>query len=244
MTHLFLPAILLGLLLPSALATRAVASDREWHTAQCVAALDVHTAALAGQVKAGQEALRPLLLERLQSGAAFVGAAYLRGERDEARAKALLKEALEAQKTLPEAALTARQLECAEEGARLLAQASFFEREVVSLFARRRLNKLLGPRARRRRRRPGGDDSGRRFVRAGRGALADPLPAVLRLCGVDFDSSASPAKRAARGRDALQDPTVQAIVRTLRAQRSASSRRRREAFVGSHRCTMSRTSRA
>jgi hypothetical protein len=152
MTHLLLLAMMLGLALPSALATPAVASDREWHTAECVAALDVNTAALAGQVKAGQEALRPLLLDRLNSGAAFVGAAYLRGERDEARAKALLKEALEAQKTLPEAALAVRQLECAEEGYRLLAQASFFEREVVSLFARRRLIKLLGPRARSRRR--------------------------------------------------------------------------------------------
>lgn len=167
MTHLLLLAITLGLTPLPALATRAAASDQEWHTAECVAALDVNTAALARQVKAGQDELRPLLLDRLKSGAAFVGAAYLRGERDEARAKALLKDALEAQKTLPEPALAARQLACAEEGGRLLAQASFLEREVVSLFAQRRLRKLLRPRARRRRR-LGNDDCWRRIVRVGR----------------------------------------------------------------------------
>jgi len=56
-----------------------------------------------------------------------------------------LRDALEAQKALPESALEARQLACAEEGARLLAQASFVEREVASLFARRRLDKMLRP---------------------------------------------------------------------------------------------------
>jgi hypothetical protein len=180
MTYLLLLAITLGLTSLPALATRAAASsDQQWHTAECVAALDVNTAELARQVKAGQEELRPLLLDRLKSGAAFIGAAYLRGERDEARAKALLKDALEAQKTLPEPALAARQLACAEEGGRMLAQASFLEREVVSLFAHRRLRKLLRPRSRRRRR-LGNGDCWRRFVcvTARNGRCAGSAPAT------------------------------------------------------------------
>jgi hypothetical protein len=154
------------------MAARIPLPEGEWHTAECVAALDLDTAELARKVKAGQEAWRPLLLDRLTSGAAFVGAATLRGERDEARAKAPLKDALEAQKTMPEPAIAARQRACAEEGARLLAQATFIEREVVSLSAQRRLNKLMRPRVRRRRRRLGTGGRWRWCVRACRAELA------------------------------------------------------------------------
>jgi hypothetical protein len=127
----------------SAAAATGDRSEREWHAAECVAALDLGTEDLSRQVKAGHEELRPLLLDRLKSGAAFIGQAYLNGERDEARSQALLKEAREAQRALPESSLAARQLSCAEEGSRLLADANVLEREIVSQVARRRMNKLL-----------------------------------------------------------------------------------------------------
>jgi hypothetical protein len=118
-------------------------TPHELHTAQCVAALEANTDELAAQVKAGQADLRPLLLDRLQFGAAFIGDSYLQGERDEARAKGFLNAALEAQKALPKPQLSARQTQCAQEGAQLLANADFVSRAVVSRLAQRRMKKLL-----------------------------------------------------------------------------------------------------
>lgn len=115
------------------------------HTAECVAALKVSTEDLAVQVKAGHEDLRSTLLARLEQGAAFLGNAYLEGNRDEAQARALLATAVDAQKTLSANALAARQDACSQEGGQLLAQASGFSRAVVSQVARRRMNKLLEP---------------------------------------------------------------------------------------------------
>jgi hypothetical protein len=116
---------------------------RELQTAKCVAALEVNTDDLAAQVKAGRADLRPLLLDRLKSGAAFIGEAYLQGERDEKRAKSLLDAALQAQKSLPRPELAARQSACAREGAQLLAKADPVSRTVVSHLAQRRMKKLL-----------------------------------------------------------------------------------------------------
>ena len=144
MTRRFLLVVIGGVFTLPAAAAPAAPSEHELHTSACVAALDVNTEALAQQVKAGREELRPLLLGRLKSGAAFIGAAYLQGERDEARSQALLKDAREAQKSLPESELAARQLACAEEGMRLYADANFIERQVVTMFAEKRLNRLLG----------------------------------------------------------------------------------------------------
>ena len=118
-------------------------TPRELHTVQCVAALEVYTDELAAQVKAGRTELRPLLLDRLKQGAAFIGAAYLQGERDEDRVKGFLDAALEAQKSLPKSALAARQSACAQEGAQLLAKADAFSRAVVSHLAQKRMKKLL-----------------------------------------------------------------------------------------------------
>jgi len=125
------------------LAAAEIPSARELHTAQCVAALEVYTDDLAAQVKAGRAELRPLLLDRLKQGAAFIGAAYLQGERDEDRAKGFLDAALEAQKALPRPALAARQTACAEEGAQLLVKADVLSRAVVSHLANKRMKKLL-----------------------------------------------------------------------------------------------------
>ena len=119
-------------------------SKRELHTAACVAALEISTDELASQVKAGRKDLQPLLRQRLDAGAAFIGTAYLNGDRDEARAQALLAAALKAQTALPKAELAARQARCTQEGAKLLADSNFVGRAVVARLAKKRMQKLLG----------------------------------------------------------------------------------------------------
>lgn len=129
---------------PAGLASTPAASERALHTAECVAALDVKSLELAKQVKAGKPELEAPLTATLEAGAAFIGHAYLQGDRDEARSQALLSAALEAQKLLPEAELAARQASCTQEGARLLSQADVIGRFVVSRLVQRRMQKLLG----------------------------------------------------------------------------------------------------
>jgi hypothetical protein len=119
-------------------------SPRDLHAAQCVAALEVLTESLATHVKAGNEGAKPVLLSRLESGTAFVGDVYLRGDSDEAQARKLAKDALEAQKKLSDAQLAERQSACADEGAKLLAASSGLERAVVKRLAKKRMGKLLG----------------------------------------------------------------------------------------------------
>jgi len=118
-------------------------SAHDFHAAQCVAALEVLTKNLAAQVKSGNEDARPALLNRLESGTAFVGDVYLRGDSDEAAARKLANDALEAQKSLSEEQLAQRQRACAEEGARLLASSNGLERAVVKRLAKKRMEKLL-----------------------------------------------------------------------------------------------------
>lgn len=128
----------------SAVAGTTPLEERELHTAECVASLDVKANALARQVKAGKTELRPSLFATLDAGAAFIGHAYLQGDRDEARSQALLNVALEAQKTLSDADLAARQATCGEEGTRLLAETDLIGRAIVSRLVQRRMQKLLG----------------------------------------------------------------------------------------------------
>jgi len=118
-------------------------SPRELHAAQCVAALQVDTERLAAEVKAGKAESRPMLQARLEAGVAFVGDAYLQGTRDEARARALANNALEAQKSLSKDELAARQTSCADEGTKLLEESNGLERAVVRQVAKRRMAKLL-----------------------------------------------------------------------------------------------------
>jgi hypothetical protein len=99
-------------------------SERELHVAACVAALEANANTLARQVRAGRGDLRSLLQERMQDGVAFVGTAYLRGERDKARAQVLLTEARDAQNALSAEELSERQSACAAEGLKLLASAN------------------------------------------------------------------------------------------------------------------------
>ncbi len=125
-------------------ALAAPPSARDLHAAQCVAALEVNTQSLAAEVKTGKEDTRPMLLSRLESGTAFVGDVYLRGESDEAQARKLANDALEAQKKLSDAQLVGRQNACADEGAKLLAASNALERAVVKRLARKRMDRLLG----------------------------------------------------------------------------------------------------
>jgi hypothetical protein len=137
----FFAGLMLAAIAQASFAAPPSAHDR--HAAQCVAALEVLTKGLAAQVKSGDEGARPVLLSRLESGTAFVGDVYLRGESDEAAARKLADDALEAQKSLSEAQLAERQRACAEEGARLLASSNGLERAVVKRLAKKRMERLL-----------------------------------------------------------------------------------------------------
>ena len=138
---------LIGAALPILASAQTVAlappTERESHAAQCVAALDEKTRNLAQEIKAGKSELKPLLQRRLEEGTAFVGDAYLHGTQDEARAKELANQALEAQKSLPPRELAARQEACASEGAKLLEDGNALERVVVRRLAMKRMTKLL-----------------------------------------------------------------------------------------------------
>jgi len=116
---------------------------RDLHAAECVAALEVNTQDLAKQVKAGNDNPRQLLQNRLIAGTAFVGDTYLHGNADEKQARALANQALEAQKHLPATELTARQLACATEGAKLYDDSNGLEKAVVKRLAMKRMDKLL-----------------------------------------------------------------------------------------------------
>lgn len=131
------------LALPSSAAAPAPAA-RELHTAECVAALETSTDELARQVKAGHAELKSELLSTLEFGAAFIGDAYIRGERDEARSQSLLASAIEAQKTLSSEELSSRQTLCAEEGRTMLADGNVVSRALVSRLAKKRMRRLLG----------------------------------------------------------------------------------------------------
>jgi hypothetical protein len=144
----FTAALLFSISIPSLSlaqpASAAAPSPRDQHAAQCVAALEVNTEDLARQVKSGQEASRPMLMERLVSGTAFVGDTYLHGGSDEKQARELANRALEAQKSLPAHELTARQTACADEGAKLFASSNGLEQAIVKRLAKKRMDKLLG----------------------------------------------------------------------------------------------------
>ena len=129
---------------PLAMAGATQVSEHELHASSCTAALSAKADDLVSQIKAGHAELRPSLLATLEAGAAFIGDAYLRGERDEARAQAALDAALQAQKALPATDLAARQALCAQEAARMLSETNLFGRAIVSMLAQRRLKKLLG----------------------------------------------------------------------------------------------------
>lgn len=118
-------------------------TPRDLHAAQCVAALETQTETLAEKVKAGNEATKPLLMERLIAGTAFVGDSYLHSKLDENQARALVHQAQEAQKSLPPAELAARQDSCAGAGSKLYASSNGVQQMVVQRLAKKRMEKLL-----------------------------------------------------------------------------------------------------
>jgi hypothetical protein len=120
------------------------ATEREFRTAECVAALDARSDELVRQLKAGSTEARPVLIATLNAGAAFIGQAYLQGERDEARSQAQLSAAREVQKSLSMTELAERQSSCMQEGTRLFGATDGFGRFVINRLVDRRLHKLLG----------------------------------------------------------------------------------------------------
>jgi hypothetical protein len=136
-----LAAVLLVLAGP---ASAADPTPQDRRAAQCVAALEAGADDLVRQVKAGTDAARKPLLDRLTQGAAFVGDTYLHGAANEAQARALIDQAELDQRKLPPAELAARQAACASEATRLLAKSNPLERAVVKRLARKRMDKLLG----------------------------------------------------------------------------------------------------
>lgn len=118
-------------------------SGRELHAAQCIAALQVDTERLAAEVKSGRTGSRTVLQSRLESGVAFIGDVYLHGTTDEAKARTLADNALQAQKGLSDDELAARQTSCADEGEKLMAASNGLERAIVRQVAKRRMAKLL-----------------------------------------------------------------------------------------------------
>ena len=117
---------------------------RALRTAECVAALEIKSEELAHQVKAGQAEQKPLLQTTLDAAAAFIGQAYLQGDRDQERLETLKNAALQEQKSFTSSELAARQTRCAQEGARLLSQADVISRFVISRLAARQMKRLLG----------------------------------------------------------------------------------------------------
>ena len=143
----FMKTLLIASILLLSFQVQAEPSDaptvRELHAAQCVAALQVDTERLAAEVRSGRLESRPVLQSRLEFGVAFIGDAYLHGTSDEARARALADNALQAQKHLSDDELAARQSSCAVEGEKLMAASNGLERAIVRQVAKRRMARLL-----------------------------------------------------------------------------------------------------
>jgi hypothetical protein len=128
----------------AALPTHAAGPTPE-HSAECVAALQAEAEAMADQYRRGRTEVEPELVRRVQQGFAFIGTAYLQGVRN-AEADRLLKAAQAAQKDIPVPELTARQVACRSEGARLLEKANALERAFVVKAAKRRVDRMKQPR--------------------------------------------------------------------------------------------------
>lgn len=111
--------------------------------AQCVAALKLQSDDLASQVKAGDEARKPELLQVLRQGAAFVGDAWLDGTRNEDQAKARLDQAEDQVRKLEPAKARALRQQCGTEADTLIREAPGWQRKVIDRFAQSRMDKLL-----------------------------------------------------------------------------------------------------
>jgi hypothetical protein len=125
------------------LACGAGAQAADTDTAQCVAVLKLQSNDLARQVKSGNEARRPELLQVLRQGAAFVGDAWLDGMGDENSAKAKLAQAEDQVRKLEPTKATALRQQCGSEADTMISQAPGWQRKVIDRFAQARMDKLL-----------------------------------------------------------------------------------------------------
>ncbi len=133
---------------PTPAAAPTALSTKSWARTQCVAALELQAEDIAARIKAEQAGaelhLRDRLRDVLRIGAAYIGQAYLDGERDEQKSKAWLDKARQEQEKLPAAELAARQDHCTAQGAKLLADTNPLSRAIVSRLAEKRMKKMLG----------------------------------------------------------------------------------------------------
>ncbi|WP_157267301.1 hypothetical protein [Azohydromonas aeria] len=128
-----------ALLLAGAAQARAADSDK----LQCVAALRLHSNQLAGQVRAGDEARKPELLQVLRQGGAFVGEAWLDGLGNEDAAKARLAQAETEVRALGASQAGALRSQCAAQADAMIEHAPGWQRRVIDRFAQSRMDKML-----------------------------------------------------------------------------------------------------
>lgn len=111
---------------------------------RCVAALKLHSNDLAQQVKEGNPARRPELLQALRQGGAFIGEAYLQhGLGDEDEAKAELAQAEASVRALPAPQVQALRSQCGARADTMIQSAPGWQRMVIDRFAQARMDKLL-----------------------------------------------------------------------------------------------------
>ncbi len=138
-------------LLSSVMTTAPLAahsSPSHEHRAACVAALTTQAEPLAARLKTGDRSVEAELLKLTQSGFAIIGIAYQQGLR-KPEADQLLEAAKQAQKSMPEAALSQLQTSCRAEGVQVLADANPLERFLVNSAAERRVKRIAeGPKKR------------------------------------------------------------------------------------------------
>jgi hypothetical protein len=121
-----------------AVAADALTDDR---VATCSAALKSEADQLTEKVRAGdQEAERQFRIT-WEHGYAILSEAYLNGLRDEAKARALLKEAQDAQASWPTEQLARVQQGCHDQGEQILQKASGIQHFVVEKLARKKVDR-------------------------------------------------------------------------------------------------------
>ena len=125
-----------------AFAASAQAADPD--KLRCVAALKLHSNDLAQQVKGGNAARRPELLQVLRQGAAFIGEAYLhQGLGDEDEAKAELARAEAGVRAMGDPQAKALRTQCGARADTMIKNAPGWQRMVIDRFAQARMDKLL-----------------------------------------------------------------------------------------------------
>lgn len=148
MRRALLIAPLLPLLLGSAPAHAQAPDDTKLpaykHASACVAVLKREALLLTARYKAGHTETRPEIVKLTELGFTFIGTAYKSGLRNPL-ADQLLDEAEQAQKHASPEALRQLLGECQGEGARLLREANFLERALLSNRASARVDKMLAP---------------------------------------------------------------------------------------------------